>query len=93
VHSAWQQQSGWGTGRVFKLVPEYFPQSVGSVTGLVGAAEGLGGFLPPLLIGGVHQLTGAFTLGFILLSIFALACLFVLWKVGTATTSKVVEVV
>ncbi|HET9530354.1 MAG TPA: MFS transporter, partial [Blastocatellia bacterium] len=34
---------GLGNGAVFKLVPEYFPQSVGSVTGLVGAAGGLGG--------------------------------------------------
>jgi len=28
---------GLGNGAVFKLVPEYFPSSVGSVTGLVGA--------------------------------------------------------
>ncbi|HWQ31911.1 MAG TPA: MFS transporter, partial [Blastocatellia bacterium] len=34
---------GLGNGAVFKLVPEYFPQSVGAVTGLVGAAGGLGG--------------------------------------------------
>ncbi len=39
---------GLGNGAVFKLVPQYFPDSVGSVTGLVGAAGGLGGFFPPL---------------------------------------------
>jgi len=38
---------GLGNGAVFKLVPEYFPQSVGAVTGMVGAAGGLGGFFPP----------------------------------------------
>ncbi len=38
---------GLGNGAVFKLVPECFPGSVGSVTDLVGAAGGLGGFYPP----------------------------------------------
>jgi MFS transporter, NNP family, nitrate/nitrite transporter len=71
---------GLGNGAVFKLVPEYFPQSVGSVTGLVGAAGGLGGFFPPLIVGGVRQATGAFTVGFILLSLFAVLCLMVVWK-------------
>src|SRR5690606_32282869 len=33
---------GLGNGAVFKLVPQYFPKTVGSVTGLVGAAGGLG---------------------------------------------------
>ncbi|HXI93559.1 MAG TPA: MFS transporter [Blastocatellia bacterium] len=73
---------GLGNGAVFKLVPEYFPQSVGSVTGLVGAAGGLGGFFPPLIVGSVRQATGAFTWGFILLSLFAIVCLIVASKVG-----------
>jgi MFS transporter, NNP family, nitrate/nitrite transporter len=69
---------GLGNGAVFKLVPDYFPESVGSVTGLVGAAGGLGGFFPPLLLGFVKQQVGSFTIGFILLGVFALGCLGVL---------------
>lgn len=69
---------GLGNGAVFKLVPEYFPKSVGSVTGLVGAAGGLGGFFPPLVLGVLKQTTGSFTWGFILLSGFALLCLGIL---------------
>lgn len=69
---------GVGNGAVFKLVPEYFPNAVGSVTGLVGAAGGLGGFFPPLVLGALRQQEGTFTIGFILLSLFALVCLFVL---------------
>ncbi len=42
---------GFGNGAVFKLVPEYFPAETGTVTGLVGAMGGLGGFFPPLLLG------------------------------------------
>jgi MFS transporter, NNP family, nitrate/nitrite transporter len=71
---------GLGNGAVFKLVPEYFPQSVGGVTGLVGAAGGLGGFFPPLALGVIKQQTGSFTFGFVLLSGFALICLFVLLR-------------
>jgi MFS transporter, NNP family, nitrate/nitrite transporter len=69
---------GLGNGAVFKLVPEYFPQSVGSVTGLVGAAGGLGGFFPPLVLGVVKEQTGSFLSGFIMLSVFCLVCLTVL---------------
>lgn len=71
---------GLGNGAVFKLVPQYFPNSVGSVTGLVGAAGGLGGFFPPLIVGGIKQLTGQFSLGFILLMLFAFVCLAVIKK-------------
>jgi len=42
---------GNGNGAVFKLVPQHFPKDVGTVTGLVGAMGGLGGFFPPLLLG------------------------------------------
>jgi NNP family nitrate/nitrite transporter-like MFS transporter len=68
---------GLGNGAVFKLVPQFFPNSVGSVTGLVGAAGGLGGFFPPLVLGIIRKATGGFEIGFVLLSIFALACLLV----------------
>lgn len=69
---------GLGNGAVFKLVPEYFPTTVGSVTGVVGAAGGLGGFFPPLLLGAIKQQTGSFTLGFVALSVFSMVCLVVL---------------
>jgi NNP family nitrate/nitrite transporter-like MFS transporter len=66
---------GLGNGAVFKLVPQYFPQSIGAVTGLVGAMGGLGGFFPPLALGIIKQQTGSFVWGFALLAIFALVCL------------------
>jgi NNP family nitrate/nitrite transporter-like MFS transporter len=83
---------GLGNGAVFKLVPEYFPDSVGSVTGLVGAAGGLGGFFPPLVLGFVKQQTGTFTLGFILLGMFALGCLGVLLRMRFGKTAAVAQV-
>ncbi len=74
---------GLGNGAVFKLVPEYFPQSVGAVTGLVGAAGGLGGFFPPLVLGAVRQATGTFTPGFALMALFAIICFVVVFKSGS----------
>jgi NNP family nitrate/nitrite transporter-like MFS transporter len=66
---------GLGNGAVFKLVPEYFPRETGTVTGLVGAAGGLGGFFPPLVLGLIRAQTGSYALGFVFLSSFALICL------------------
>ena len=69
---------GLGNGAVFKLVPEHFPSAVGSVTGLVGAAGGIGGFFPPLALGELKQQTGSYAPGFVCLALFSLLCLGVL---------------
>jgi NNP family nitrate/nitrite transporter-like MFS transporter len=65
---------GLGNGAVFKLVPREFPKSTGSVTGVVGAAGGLGGFFPPLVLGIVKDVTGTFTMAFVFLVAFAWMC-------------------
>ncbi len=64
---------GLGNGAVFKLVPQYFPAETGTVTGLVGAMGGLGGFFPPLLLGFFRDRTGQVWPGFVLLAATALA--------------------
>ncbi|MGV1047717.1 MAG: MFS transporter [Solirubrobacterales bacterium] len=65
---------GLGSGAVFKMVPSEFPEAVGAATGIVGAAGGLGGFFPPLVMGVVKDATGEFVLGFVFLVVFALGC-------------------
>ena len=64
---------GLGNGAVFKLVPEYFPRDTGTVTGLVGAVGGLGGFFPPLVLGLFRDRLGVSWPGFALLALTALA--------------------
>ena len=59
---------GLGNGAVFALVPGHFPKDTGTVTGLVGALGGLGGFFPPLLLGVFSDRLGAIWPGFLLLS-------------------------
>ena len=66
---------GIGNGAIFKLVPQYFPKETATVTGLVGAFGGLGGFFPPLVLGVLRDATGAYTWGFIFLAAFSLFCL------------------
>ena len=65
---------GLGSGAVFKLVPEHFAGRTGTVTGIVGAAGGLGGFFPPLILGAVRQVFGGYTIGFALLALTSLLC-------------------
>jgi MFS transporter, NNP family, nitrate/nitrite transporter len=64
---------GIGNGAVFKLVPERFPKETGTVTGLVGALGGLGGFFPPIALGIFRDTLGVIWPGFVLLSLTALA--------------------
>jgi nitrate/nitrite transporter NarK len=64
---------GLGNGAVFKLVPQYFPTETGTVTGLVGAMGGLGGFFPPLLLGFFKDRVGHTWPAFVLLSATAFA--------------------
>ena len=72
---------GLGTGAVFKLVPEWYPERVGAVTGVVGAAGGLGGFFPPLVMALVKAETGGYWLGFVLMAAAAAVALLVIGTV------------
>ena len=60
---------GLGNGAVFKLVPQYFPTNTATVTGLVGAMGGLGGFFPPLVLGFFRDKIGSVWPAFALLAL------------------------
>ena len=52
---------GSGSGATFALIAKVTdPSRVGGVTGLVGAAGGLGGFVPPLIMGYVYGRTDSY---------------------------------
>jgi len=42
------------------------------VTGIVGAAGGIGGFFLPNILGSLKELTGSYTFGFLTISLFVL---------------------
>ncbi|MCT1437868.1 MFS transporter [Brachybacterium paraconglomeratum] len=74
---------GLGSGAVFALVAQAAdPSVVGSVTGFVGAAGGLGGFVPPLVMGAIHAARGSYSLGIVLLLIATLGAVVVTLFVG-----------
>lgn len=67
---------GMGSGGVFALIGQRSdPSRVGSITGFVGAAGGLGGFVPPLLLGAVWAAQHQYILGVALLAIATLVAL------------------
>jgi NNP family nitrate/nitrite transporter-like MFS transporter len=59
---------GAGNGAVFQLVPLRFQRDVGLITGLVGAAGGLGGFFLPSALGLLRDATGSWASGFVALA-------------------------
>lgn len=65
---------GMGNGAVFQLVPQRFSREIGVVTGIVGAAGGLGGFFLPNLLGLLKQQTGSYAGGFLLFAAVAAGC-------------------
>ena len=60
---------GAGNGAIFQLVPQRFPARMGAMTGLVGAAGGVGGFLLPFALGLLKGSTGTFAAGFALVAV------------------------
>jgi NNP family nitrate/nitrite transporter-like MFS transporter len=54
---------GMGNGAVFQLVPQRFPERIGIVTGIVGAAGGLGGFFLPSVLGAIRDAYGTYAPG------------------------------
>jgi NNP family nitrate/nitrite transporter-like MFS transporter len=56
-----------GMASVFKYVADDFPDNMGTVSGIVGLAGGLGGFLLPVLFGVILDLTGVYSSCFMLL--------------------------
>ena len=68
---------GIGMGGVFAWVARRAPADrVGSVAGIVGAAGGLGGFFPPLVLGATYnEADHSYTIGLVLLCITATVAL------------------
>ncbi|MFZ0598646.1 MAG: MFS transporter [Flavobacterium sp.] len=69
----------WGIGKaaVYKHIPEYFPNEVGVVGGMVGLIGGLGGFVGPIIFGYLLNYTGLWTSSWIFIFIVSVLCL--LW--------------
>ena len=75
----------WGIGKaaVYKHIPDYFPNEVGVVGGMVGLLGGLGGFVGPIIFGYLLTATGFWSSSWILVLVFSILCL--IWMHSTVT--------
>jgi NNP family nitrate/nitrite transporter-like MFS transporter len=64
---------GFGNGVVFQVVSEQFPKQIGIASGVIGAAGGFGGFLLPLWLGVLKDLSGTYRSGLWLFAAVSLA--------------------
>jgi NNP family nitrate/nitrite transporter-like MFS transporter len=68
--------SVWGIGKaaVYKHIPDYFPEQVGVVGGMVGVLGGLGGFFCPIIFGYLLDWTGLWTSAWMFMFVLSTIC-------------------
>ncbi len=66
---------GIGSAAVYRYIPDYYPEQVGVVGGIVGVVGGLGGFVCPILFGYMLKWTGLWTTSWMFLTVLAFVCL------------------
>ena len=57
----------FGKASVFKYIADDYPDNIGAISGIVGLAGGLGGFVLPILFGALMDLTGIRSSAFMLM--------------------------
>ncbi|MFN3738002.1 MFS transporter [Hydrogenophaga sp.] len=57
----------FGKASVFKYIADDYPHNIGAISGIVGLAGGLGGFVLPILFGALVDITGIRSSAFMLL--------------------------
>ncbi len=57
----------FGKASVFKYISDDYPANIGAISGIVGLAGGLGGFVLPILFGALMDITGLRSSAFMLL--------------------------
>lgn len=66
-----------GKASVFKFISDDFPTNIGAVSGIVGLAGGLGGFVLPIMFGALVDITGIRSSSFMLL--YGTVCVSLIW--------------
>lgn len=66
-----------GKASVFKFISDDFTDNIGAVSGVVGLAGGLGGFVLPIMFGALLDITGIYSSAFMLL--YGAVCVSLVW--------------
>jgi NNP family nitrate/nitrite transporter-like MFS transporter len=81
-----------GKAAVYKHIPVYYPDNVGSVGGIVGLIGGLGGFVLPITFGVMNDLISVWTSCFMLLTVItAIALIWMHVSIGIMDRRQVPE--
>ncbi len=67
--------TGMGAAAVYKHIPDYFPDDIAVVGGMVGVLGGLGGFFLPILFGYLLEFTGLWATCWMFLFVLSVICL------------------
>ena len=57
----------FGKASVFKYISDEYPKNIGAISGIVGLAGGMGGFVLPIMFGALLDLTGVRSSAFMLM--------------------------
>jgi NNP family nitrate/nitrite transporter-like MFS transporter len=57
----------FGKASVFKYIGDDYPENIGAISGIVGLAGGLGGFILPIMFGAILDITGIRSSAFMLM--------------------------
>lgn len=57
----------FGKASVFKYIGDDYPDNIGTISGIVGLAGGLGGFILPIMFGAILDITGVRSSAFMLM--------------------------
>jgi NNP family nitrate/nitrite transporter-like MFS transporter len=77
---------GFGKASVFKYISDDYHHNIGAVSGIVGLAGGLGGFLLPIMFGGLMDLTGIRSSAFMLM--YGVVWVSLIWMYWTEVRTK-----
>ncbi|WP_066332874.1 MFS transporter [Azohydromonas lata] len=76
----------FGKASVFKYIANDYPTNIGAISGIVGLAGGMGGFLLPILFGALMDLTGVRSSAFMLL--YGVVWVSLIWMYFTEVRSR-----
>ena len=71
----------FGKASVFKYIADEYPHNIGAISGIVGLAGGMGGFVLPIMFGALQDFTGIRSSAFMLL--YAIVWVSLIWMYWT----------
>jgi len=76
----------FGKASVFKYISDDYPHNIGTISGIVGLAGGMGGFLLPIMFGALMDITGIRSSAFMLM--YGVVWVSLIWMYWTEVRAK-----